>query len=72
MSRNMRRVLLVALAFVIVMALSWLITDFKSRSPSPQQACTQKCAAIQRDGYLVYRGPDTPKDKTAYSVCECR
>ena len=51
-----------------------LVAYFAGDRPTPQQACVQKCAALNKGGHLVYRGPATPKDfyKEANSECECR
>ena len=74
MSKDTRRGLIVALVFGGLIALYLLGNYFMGDRPTPQQVCTQKCAGIKRDGYLVYRGPATPKDayKAANSECECR
>ena len=72
MSIDIRRGLVLLFALAALGGLPWLVSYLKRDQPSQQQACTQKCAGIKRDGYLVYRGPATPKDKTADLECECR
>lgn len=64
----------VALGFAAFIAVSVLFVYFTSGLPSPQQACTKKCASLNKSGQLVYKGPATSRDfyKEANSVCECR
>jgi len=74
MSKEVRRRLAVAIGFAAVVAVSVLVSCFTGNRPPPQQICTQKCAALNKSGELVYSGPATSKDfyKQANSVCECR
>lgn len=69
-----RRGLIVALGFATFIAAVMLVGYLVRDVPSPEQACVQKCAALKKDGHLVYKGPPTPKDlyKQANSVCECQ
>lgn len=73
-SKEVQRGLAVAIGFAAVVGVSVLVSRFTGNQPSPQQACTQKCAALNKSGELVYAGPATSKDfyKQANSVCECR
>ena len=71
-SVDVRRGVTLLLVLAAIAALPWLVGYLKRDSPTPQQACTQKCSDIKKDGHLVYRGPATPKDKTPYLECECR
>jgi len=68
------RLLILAAAILVAGLLPWLFGYLQRDIPSRQQVCTQKCAAFQKDGVLVYKGPDTPKDtyKREESECECR
>lgn len=68
------RLMILAAAILVAGLLPWLFGYLQRDLLSPQQVCTQKCAAFQKDGFLVYKGPDTPKDayKRAESECECR
>ena len=74
MKQDLRRGVIVALTFTAFVGLSVLVISFKSHGPTAQQACTQRCSDGKKAGYLVYRGPATPKDsyKAAHSECECR
>lgn len=74
MSKELRRGLAIAIGFAAVVGVSVLVSCFTGNQPSPQQVCTQKCAALNKNGELVYSGPATSKDfyKQANSVCECR
>lgn len=74
MNIEVRRILALLVVLAALGSLSWLVYFLRSDLPSPQQACTQKCADIKKDGYLVYRGPVNTRDlnKDAYSECECR
>jgi hypothetical protein len=69
-----RSALVTAMAFAVVIAVSLLVVRLTSGRPSPQQACSQKCSALNKQGRLVYKGPDTPREfyKQAHSVCECQ
>jgi hypothetical protein len=58
---------------VVCVALSGLLFYMKSNTPTPQQMCTKRCAAGNKSGTLVYKGPATPKSKS-YDMdrdCEC-
>ena len=74
MNPGVRRTAIVAMIFVVFIGVSLLVARFTGDRPSPEQACTQKCASLNKQGHLVYRGPDTPKSfyKEANSVCECQ
>ena len=74
MSQSSRRGLTVTMGFAVVIAVLLLVAYFSRDLRSPEQACAQKCAAVNKQGHLVYKGPATSKDfyKQANSVCECR
>ena len=74
MNIDMRRGLILLLVFACLTGLPWLVGYLRGDVPTREQACTQKCAEIKRNGHLVYRGPATPKSEYRYenSVCECR
>lgn len=58
---------------VICLALSGLLFYMQSNTLTPQQMCTKRCAASQKNGTLIYKGPATPKSKS-YDMdrdCEC-
>ena len=60
--------------FVALGSLPFLWKYLMEDMPSPVQVCISKCAAYGKNGSLVYKGPDTPKDlyKLTHSECECR
>jgi hypothetical protein len=66
--------LVVAGGFAAFIAVSALMAYWVGGMPSPGEACSRKCAAMNKQGHLVYKGPATEKDfyKQANSVCECR
>jgi hypothetical protein len=68
-----RRNLIVAAIFAVTVGIGFAGTAWLNARdiPNPLQACIRKCADLHRDGKLVYDGPDTPKNKDAYRVCEC-
>lgn len=72
MNMDTRQAAILLLVLAVIAGLPWLVGYLRRDLPTPQQACIQKCSEIKRDGYLVYRGPATPKDKTADLECECR
>jgi hypothetical protein len=71
--QNGHRAIVVALIFGAIIAISLLFLYLSGDHQSPQQACDAQCAPMNKQGHLVYRGPDTPKSayKVANSVCEC-
>jgi hypothetical protein len=62
MSPGRFRALVLVSAVVALGSLPWLASYLLRDVPTSQQACTQKCASLHKDGHLVYRGPATPKD----------
>jgi hypothetical protein len=64
----------VALGFSVFVGISLVAALVLGRSPSPQKACTERCAAIGKQGNLHYNGPATPKStyKEAHSECQCK
>lgn len=67
------RTVIVAIGFCAFMGVSLAAALLLGRSPSPQKACTEKCAALGKQGNLRYNGPATPKStyKEAHSECQC-
>lgn len=74
MSPDSRRHLTVAIGFGVVIAISLLVVYLTRDLRSPEEACAQRCAAANKQGHLVYKGPATNREffKQANSVCECR
>lgn len=72
MNIDARRGVILLLVLAVMAGLPWLVGYLRRDSLTLQQACTQKCSDIKENGYLVYRGPATPKDKTSDLECECR
>jgi len=68
------RTLVVAIGFCAFMGVSLAAALFLGRTPSPQMACTEKCATLSKQGNLRYSGPATPKSmyKEAQSECQCQ
>jgi hypothetical protein len=70
---DVRRHLIVTGVFIAIMGLAVAYGWWKSSRPTPLQDCVSRCAAVHREGRLVYDGPDTPKSgyKDVNSVCRC-
>ena len=59
--------------FALFIAAVMLISHLMRQTPPPQQACTEKCGSMGKQGRLVYDGPATPKSlyKELHGSCLC-
>ena len=74
LSKEAKRAFTIAVGFALFMGAILLAAYLLRDAPSPYESCIHKCATLNKNGQLIYRGPWTSKSRAreAFSVCECQ